>query len=120
MRHGPEWFQGTADAVYQNIHLIESMQPDIVAVFGADHIYRMDVRQMIDFHIQSNAAASVATLPVRPARVRPVRHRRHRRQPPHRRLQGKAAVCDPMPGSRTHALASMGNYIFNADVLLSS
>jgi ADP-glucose pyrophosphorylase len=61
MRNGPEWFQGTADAVYQNIHLIESFKPDIVAVFGADHIYRMDVRQMINFHIQSGAHASVAT-----------------------------------------------------------
>jgi glucose-1-phosphate adenylyltransferase len=64
MRNGPEWFQGTADAVFQNIHLIETMQPDIVAVFGADHIYRMDVRQMIDFHLATGAHASVATLPV--------------------------------------------------------
>lgn len=40
MRYGPEWFQGTADAVYQNIHLIENVRPDLVAVFGADHIYR--------------------------------------------------------------------------------
>src|SRR6478672_12391153 len=61
MINGPQWFQGTADAEYQNIHLIESMKPDIVAVFGADHIYRMDIRQMIDFHIQSDAQASVAT-----------------------------------------------------------
>ena len=44
MRHGPEWFQGTADAVFQNLHLIETQQPDYIAVFGADHIYRMDVR----------------------------------------------------------------------------
>src|SRR4051812_27076935 len=64
MRNGPEWFQGTADAVYQNIHLIESFRPDIVAVFGADHIYRMDVRQMIDFHVRNGSHATVATLPV--------------------------------------------------------
>ncbi|AOG22251.1 sugar phosphate nucleotidyltransferase [Acidovorax sp. RAC01] len=64
MRNGPEWFQGTADSVYQNIHLIESFRPDIVAVFGADHIYRMDVRQMVDFHRTHNAHVSVATLPV--------------------------------------------------------
>jgi hypothetical protein len=50
MRNGPEWFQGTADAVYQNIDLIETSNADYVAVFGADHIYRMDVRQMIDAH----------------------------------------------------------------------
>ena len=118
MRHGPAWFQGTADAVYQNIHLIESMQPDIVAVFGADHIYRMDVRQMIDFHIRSNAHASVATLPV---------HLRECDQfgivdidDNHRitDFKEKPQSARPMPGRDTHALASMGNYIFNADVLL--
>ena len=64
MRNGPEWFQGTADAVHQNIHLIESLRPDLVAVFGADHIYRMDVRQMIEFHLATQADVSVATLPV--------------------------------------------------------
>lgn len=118
MRHGPAWFQGTADAVFQNIHLIESMQPDIVAVFGADHIYRMDVRQMIDFHIRTNAHASVATIPV---------HLRESDQfgivgidGNHRitEFQEKPKTTQPMPGSETHALASMGNYIFNADVLL--
>src|SRR5512147_1731856 len=48
MRMGPEWFQGTADAVYQNIGLVRQHNPELVAVFGADHIYRMDIRQMID------------------------------------------------------------------------
>ncbi len=118
MRHGPAWFEGTADAVFQNIHLIESMQPDIVAVFGADHIYRMDVRQMIDFHIASNAHASVATLPV------PLAESRQfgivEIDDSHRIVdfKEKPVRTDPMPGSQTHALASMGNYIFNADVLL--
>lgn len=118
MRHGPAWFQGTADAVYQNIHLIESMQPDIVAVFGADHIYRMDVRQMIDFHIRSNAHASVATIPVGLdqcdqfgiVEVDEAHRIVH--------FKEKPRTTEPMPGSRTHALASMGNYIFDADVLL--
>jgi glucose-1-phosphate adenylyltransferase len=118
MRHGPAWFQGTADAVYQNIHLIESMQPDIVAVFGADHIYRMDVRQMIEFHIRSNAHASVATLPVDLSECDQFgivdvddKHRITE-------FKEKPKCARPMPGSRTQALASMGNYIFNADVLL--
>jgi glucose-1-phosphate adenylyltransferase len=119
MQHGPAWFQGTADAVYQNIHLIESMQPDIVAVFGADHIYRMDVRQMIDFHIASNAHASVATLPVRLAESN--QFGIVEIDDSHRIVDFKEKPADaqPMPGSRTHALASMGNYIFNADVLLA-
>lgn len=119
MQHGPAWFQGTADAVFQNIHLIETIQPDIVAVFGADHIYRMDVRQMIDFHVRSNAHASVATLPV------PLREadqfgiveidENHRITD----FKEKPKDAKPLPGSQTHALASMGNYIFNADVLLA-
>ena len=118
MRHGPAWFQGTADAVYQNIHLIETMQPDIVAVFGADHIYRMDVRQMIDFHIRSNAHASVATLPVDLSECDQFGivdvDDTHRITD----FKEKPLSARPMPGSRTQALASMGNYIFDADVLL--
>jgi glucose-1-phosphate adenylyltransferase len=118
MRHGPAWFQGTADAVYQNIHLIESMQPDIVAVFGADHIYRMDVRQMIDFHIRSNAHASVATIPVELRECDQFGiveiDDSHRIKD----FKEKPRSARPMPGSHTHALASMGNYIFNTDVLL--
>lgn len=118
MQHGPEWFQGTADAVYQNIHLIESFQPDIVAVFGADHIYRMDVRQMIDFHVRSNAHASVATLPVQLKECD--QFGIVEIDDSHRIVdfKEKPRTARPMPGSRTHALASMGNYIFNADVLL--
>jgi glucose-1-phosphate adenylyltransferase len=118
MRNGPEWFQGTADAVYQNLHLIETNRPDYVAVFGADHIYRMDVRQMLDEHIRQGADATVATLPVALGecsqfgiveidegfRVRDFRE--------------KPKVAIGMPSRPTHALASMGNYIFGADVLL--
>ena len=64
MREGPEWFQGTADAVYQNLGLIEKRSPDLVVVFGADHVYRMDVRQMVSFHLRSHADVSIAALPV--------------------------------------------------------
>jgi glucose-1-phosphate adenylyltransferase len=118
MRHGPAWFQGTADAVYQNIHLIESMQPDIVAVFGADHIYRMDIRQMIDFHVKSNAHASVATIPVD---VKDCDQFGIVEIDDNHRIvdfKEKPKSTQPMPGSRNKALASMGNYIFNTDVLL--
>lgn len=120
MRNGPEWFQGTADSVFQNIHLIESFRPDIVAVFGADHIYRMDVRQMIDFHVANNAQVSVATLPV------PLDQCDQfgivETDDTHRitNFVEKPATTQPMPGSSTHTLASMGNYIFNADVLLDA
>jgi glucose-1-phosphate adenylyltransferase len=120
MRHGKEWFQGTADAVAQNIHLIESFRPDLVVVFGADHIYRMDVRQMIGFHLKNGAQASVATLPVRLDQCHQFgivdiddNHRITQ-------FKEKPLATQPMPGSRTHALASMGNYVFNADVLLQA
>jgi glucose-1-phosphate adenylyltransferase len=120
MRHGKEWFQGTADAVAQNIHLIESFRPDLVVVFGADHIYRMDVRQMIGFHLKNGAQASVATLPVRLDQCDQFgivdiddNHRITQ-------FKEKPRTTQPMPGSRTHALASMGNYVFNADVLLQA
>ena len=120
MRHGKEWFQGTADAVAQNIHLIESFRPDIVAVFGADHIYRMDVRQMIGFHLKNGAQATVATLPVRLDQCRQFGivdvDENHRIMD----FKEKPQAARPMPGSRTHALASMGNYVFNVDVLLQA
>src|SRR4030067_2190797 len=64
MRFGPEWFQGTANAVYQNFNLIRHHNPELVAVFGADHIYRMDIRQMIDIHMELNAEVTVAARPV--------------------------------------------------------
>ena len=52
MRWGEDWYQGTADAVYQNLNLIQDFRPDLIAVFGADHIYRMDLNQMVAFHIE--------------------------------------------------------------------
>ncbi|MGE5153340.1 MAG: sugar phosphate nucleotidyltransferase, partial [Bdellovibrio bacteriovorus] len=64
MLTGEHWFQGTADAVHQNINLIEEHRPDLVAVFGADHIYRMDIRQMVAFHKEMSADVTIASLPV--------------------------------------------------------
>lgn len=120
MRNGRDWFQGTADSVYQNIHLIESFQPDIVAVFGADHIYRMDVRQMVEFHRTSRAHVSVATLPVPLAQCDQFGIVEVDAQHRITNFVEKPKSTSPMPGSSTHALASMGNYLFNADVLLDA
>ncbi len=64
MRLGDSWYQGTADAIFQNLNLIDDFKPDLIAVFGADHIYRMDIQQMIEFHVDRKAAVTVATLPV--------------------------------------------------------
>jgi glucose-1-phosphate adenylyltransferase len=64
MRRGPYWFAGSADAIYQNLNLLYDERPDYVCVFGADHIYRMDPRQMVDQHIEGGAAVTVAALRV--------------------------------------------------------
>src|SRR5512140_1628959 len=61
---GETWYQGTADAIYQNINLIEQADPHVVVIFGADHIYRMNIREMIDYHEQKRADVTVAAIPV--------------------------------------------------------
>src|SRR5881396_2330487 len=62
MRRGPHWFQGSADAIYQNLNLLRDERPEYVIVFGADHIYRMDPSQMVRQHIESGAGVTVAAL----------------------------------------------------------
>lgn len=120
MREGPEWFQGTSDAVFQNINLIRNHAPELVAIFSADHIYRMDVRQMIDFHFKNRADVSVAAIPV----------------PLHDvsvygiidadgagRIQAfleKPDSAPPMVGDAARAYGSMGNYLFKTEVLLTA
>jgi glucose-1-phosphate adenylyltransferase len=120
MRVGPEWFQGTADAVAQNLNLIEHREPQFVAVFGADHIYRMDVRQMLDVHIAHGADVSVATLPVPLEQCPSFGIVETDENLWIRNFQEKPATARPMPKSRTHALASMGNYIFSTPVLMEA
>ena len=52
MRRGPHWFAGSADAIYQNLNLIYDEKPDVICVFGADHVYRIDPRQMVEQHLE--------------------------------------------------------------------
>ena len=66
MRRGPWWFSGSADAIYQNLNIIGDERPQYILVFGADHIYRMDPRQMLIQHIETGAAATVAAIRVPP------------------------------------------------------
>ena len=117
MRNGPEWFQGTADAVYQNIHLLDTHLPDLVAVFGADHIYRMDVRQMIRAHLDQKADVTLATLPVPLSQTRSFGIVETDDNLRITNFMEKPETTRAMPGRPGHALASMGNYIFSADVL---
>ena len=83
------WYSGTADAIFQNGHLIEDFGPDIVAIFGGDHIYRMDISQMVDFHLKKKALASVATIPVPLEDASGIRRYRNRCRLADRRLPGK-------------------------------
>ncbi|MEF8701953.1 MAG: glucose-1-phosphate adenylyltransferase [Candidatus Accumulibacter sp. UW26] len=120
MRQGPEWFQGTADAVYQNLGLIEKHAPDLVVVFGADHIYRMDVRQMVDFHLESGADVTVAALPVPIAAASAFGIIDASGDGTIRSFLEKPAYPAPMPGDPAHAFASTGNYIFSTRVLIEA
>lgn len=120
-RLGKRWFSGSADAILQSMNLILDEQPDIVVVIGADHVYRMDFRQMIDSHISSGARATIAGI----------------RQPIE--LANQFGVIDLEPGTATirdflekpqnpaglsdaphEVLASMGNYVFNTDALIEA
>jgi len=120
MRMGPEWFQGTADAVYQNINLIYDQQPELVAVFGADHIYRMDIRQMIDFHLERNASVTVAARPVPIAQASSFGVIDTDEDGRITGFEEKPENPTPLPNDPSRAYASLGNYIFNKDVLIDA
>lgn len=110
-------FGGTADAVYQSLNLMDMHRPDLVAVFGADHIYRMDVRQMVRFHCENNADISVAALPVPLEQASNFGIIEADASQRIRDFQEKPEQPKPMPNDSQHAYASMGNYLFNADLL---
>lgn len=118
MRVGRKWFEGSADAVYQNLNIITDEEPDYTFIFGADHVYRMDVRQMLQFHQDKRADVTVAAIPVSVAEAhdygiievdgegRMIGFSEKPRQP------------RTMPGDPTRCLASMGNYLFTTDALV--
>ncbi len=117
-RTGKSWFRGSADAVYQCQHVITDEKPELVCIFGGDHIYKMDVRTMIDWHVQKNAEATVAVIPV------PKREASQfgvlEVDAEGRVVSFHEKVPDPpsMPGRPEMCLASMGNYVFRTDDLL--
>ena len=120
MRMGPEWFQGTADAIFQNVNLIQQHNPKLVIIFGADHIYRMDIRQMMDFHIQNESLVTVAARPVPIEQASLFGVIVTDREKRITGFQEKPKKPIPMPGDQERAYVSMGNYIFNKDILLES
>jgi glucose-1-phosphate adenylyltransferase len=117
-RTGKSWFRGSADAVYQCQHVITDERPEMVAIFGGDHIYKMDVRQMINFHIRREAQATVAVIPVPKAEASQFGVIETDAES---RIVGfHEKVPDPptMPGNPGMCLASMGNYVFNTKELI--
>src|SRR5947209_7625051 len=112
-----DWYRGTADAISQNINLIEQADPHVVAIFGADHIYRMNIRQMIEFHVERRAGVTVAAIPVPKEQATEFGVIE---TTPEGRIIGfheKKANAPTMPVDPTRVLASMGNYIFSTDLL---
>jgi glucose-1-phosphate adenylyltransferase len=112
------WYQGTADAIFQNINLVEQSDPDLVAIFGGDHIYRMNVGSMIDFHMEKNADVTVAANPVACEQAREFGVIEVNNEGRIMAFHEKRADAPRMPGDSTRVYASMGNYIFNTRALL--
>jgi glucose-1-phosphate adenylyltransferase len=119
MRRGPYWFQGSADAIYQNLNLLRDERPDYVIVFGADHIYRMDPSQMVRQHIDSGASVTVAALRV------PI-DQAHQFGVIETGLDGRTISAfhekprNPvgLHDAPDQVYASMGNYVFSAQTLI--
>ena len=119
MRQGKRWYSGSADAIFQNLNILGDERPDHVIVFGADHIYRMNPRQMLDAHIESGAAVTVAGIrvPLDEATAFGVIEPTADGQ----RIDAfREKPSDPKPTNDdpTMAYASMGNYIFRTDALV--
>jgi glucose-1-phosphate adenylyltransferase len=119
MRYGPKWFEGSADAIYQNLNIITDEEPEYTFVFGADNVYRMDVRQMLDFHVDKRADLTVAAIPV------PVEEAKDFgiiEVDAEGRMIGFVEKpkenVKTIPGDATRCLASMGNYLFTTKELV--
>jgi glucose-1-phosphate adenylyltransferase len=120
MQLGTTWYRGTADAIYQNLNLIEQYGADAVAVFGSDHIYKMNIRQMVDFHFEHGADATVACMPVPVDQTPGLGVAEEGDDNRIRAFVEKPApeAAPQVPGRPGFALASMGNYIFDTDTLI--
>ena len=121
MRRGPRWFAGSADAIFQSLNLVYDERPEYVIVFGADHVYRMDPRQMVGQHIASGAGVTVAGIraPISEASQFGVIEVAQDR----RRISAfREKPSDPqgLPDAPDQVFASMGNYVFRAETLIEA
>jgi len=117
MRVGERWFLGSADAIFQNLNLLHDERPEHVFVFGADHIYRMDPRQMLEQHVDSKAGVTVAAIrmPIEQASQFGVVERGATTRI--EAFREKPTDPKPVPDDPSAILASMGNYVFEAEYL---
>ncbi len=113
-----DWYKGTADAIWQNINLIEQADPHLVVIFGADHIYRMNIRQMIEYHVEKRASVTVAAIPVEKELASEFGVIETTEDGKIIGFHEKRADAPTMPGDPTRVHASMGNYIFSTELLL--
>jgi len=121
MRRGPRWYAGSADAIFQSLNLIYDERPDYIVVFGADHIYRIDVRQMIDQHLESGAGLTVAGIRVPATEARSfgvIELAADGRTVTAFHEKPEHPVT--LPDAPDRVLASMGNYVFDAQTLIDA
>ena len=119
-RLGPRWFTGSADAIFQSLNLVYDDQPDHIVVFGADHVYRMDPRQMVEQHIDSKAAATVAGIRVPRSEASAFGIIDADASGRITRFLEKPADPPGLPDSPDESYASMGNYVFTTEALVEA
>ena len=115
---GETWYRGTADAIYHNLNLIEQSRPDVVAIFGADHIYRMNIHAMIEYHQRNEAEVTVAAIPVEREWAAEFGVLETDDDGRIIGFHEKDPDAPTIPGAPEHVYASMGNYIFSTPALL--
>jgi glucose-1-phosphate adenylyltransferase len=119
-RLGPRWYQGSADAIYQSMNLIRDEEPDYVVVFGADNIYRMDVEQMFDSHVDGGRGCTVAGIRVPRSQASAFGVIDAGTDNKIKQFLEKPAEPPGLPDDPEASFASMGNYIFTTDALIEA
>ena len=115
---GAEWYRGTADAIYQNLHLLDNNRADLVAIFSGDHIYKMDISHMVQYHLENDADVTIAAYPTPLEDGRRFGVLQVDSDWRITEFQEKPDAPKSIPGRETHCLASMGNYLFSVDKLV--
>ena len=115
---GEDWYRGTADAIYQNINLIEQADPHFVVIFGADHVYRMNIREMLEYHMHKRAQVTIAAIPVQKELASELGVIETEADGRILGFHEKRPDAPPLPDDPERVYASMGNYIFSTSLLL--